>query len=125
MIVYKYNENGNFIKSIKCQIDPLASAAAGKDVYLIPPMTTEKEPLPEKSGWQVIFDGKDWVYIEDYKPSEEEQKAAEIAELKDKLAASDYAVIKIAEGAATVEDYAELIAQRQAWRARINELEGE
>lgn len=51
--------------------------------------------------------------------------AAEIAELKDKLAASDYAVIKIAEGAATAEDYADLIAQRQAWRARINELEGE
>lgn len=51
--------------------------------------------------------------------------AAEVEELKLKLAASDYAVIKIAEGAATAEDYAELIAQRQAWRARINELEGE
>lgn len=57
-------------------------------------------------------------------PTEEEIKAARIAELKAKLSATDYAVIKIAEGAATKEDYADLIAQRQAWRAEINELEG-
>lgn len=52
-------------------------------------------------------------------PSASEQ----IAALKRQLAETDYAVIKIAEGAATVEDYADLIAQRQAWRAEINELE--
>ena len=52
-------------------------------------------------------------------PSASEQ----IATLKRKLAETDYAVIKIAEGAATAEDYADLIAQRQAWRAEINALE--
>ena len=57
-------------------------------------------------------------------PTEEEIKAARIAELKALLASTDYAVIKIAEGAATKEDYAEVIANRQAWRAEINELEG-
>lgn len=47
----------------------------------------------------------------------------EIAELKAKLAETDYIAAKIAEGAATVEEYETEIAQRQAWRARINELE--
>lgn len=49
--------------------------------------------------------------------------SAEIAELKANLASTDYAIIKIAEGSATAEEYAELIEQRKAWRARINELE--
>lgn len=47
----------------------------------------------------------------------------EIAELKAKLAQTDYIAAKIAEGAATKEEYAAEIAQRQAWRERINELE--
>ena len=55
----------------------------------------------------------------------EEQRAAErIAWLKQQLADTDYAVIKIAEGAAAPEEYADVIAQRQAWRGEINRLEG-
>ena len=48
---------------------------------------------------------------------------AEIAELKAKLAATDYIAAKLAEGAATREDYAEEIAHRAQWRAEINRLE--
>ena len=64
-------------------------------------------------------------YIVGYAPQKPQQliDQEEISELKSKLAASDYAVIKIAEGAATPEEYADLISQRQQWRARINELE--
>lgn len=51
------------------------------------------------------------------------QNAAKIVKLKKNLYNTDYAVIKIAEGAATVEEYAEVIAQRQAWREEINQLE--
>lgn len=47
----------------------------------------------------------------------------EILMLKAKLRNTDYTVIKIAEGVATVEEYADVIAQRDTWRARINELE--
>lgn len=47
----------------------------------------------------------------------------EIAELKAKLAETDYQAIKYAEGLLTAEEYAEMRAQRQAWRDRINELE--
>ena len=48
----------------------------------------------------------------------------EILELKQKLADSDYVVIKIAEGAASAAEYAALIEERKQWRARINELGG-
>ena len=55
---------------------------------------------------------------------ESERRANRIAELKAKLAATDYVVIKIAEGAATLADYAATIAGREEWRAEINRLEG-
>lgn len=45
-----------------------------------------------------------------------------IAVLKSKLAETDYIACKIAEGAATVEEYAEVIEQRQEWRNEINLL---
>lgn len=46
-----------------------------------------------------------------------------IAELKEKLAETDYIACKIVEGVATKEEYAEAIEQRQIWREEINELE--
>lgn len=55
-------------------------------------------------------------------PTEEEKTQARIAELKRLLADTDYAIIKIAEGSATQEEYADLIAQRKAWREEINQL---
>jgi hypothetical protein len=58
-------------------------------------------------------------------PSEDEVKAARIAELKKNLADTDYIAVKIAEGAATREQYADLIAQREAWREEIRALEAE
>ncbi len=50
---------------------------------------------------------------------------AEITQLKANLAETDYVVIKIAEGAATADNYADVLVQRQTWRDRINELEKE
>ena len=38
------------------------------------------------------------------------------------LAETDYIASKIAEGSATIEDYTDKIAQRQAWRQEINDL---
>ena len=58
----------------------------------------------------------------------EEKQARErrlkIAEYKGNLAATDYIAIKIAEGAATPEEYAEELAHRRYWRSEINRLEG-
>lgn len=47
----------------------------------------------------------------------------EIAELKDRLAETDYQAIKFAEGEMSAEEYAETKSQRAAWRRQINELE--
>jgi hypothetical protein len=47
----------------------------------------------------------------------------EIEACKARLAETDYVVIKIAEGAAQYEEYADVIAERRALRARISELE--
>ena len=49
--------------------------------------------------------------------------SAEINELKQKLSDTDYIACKIAEGSATVEEYAEQIKQRQLWRKQINEID--
>ena len=72
-----------------------------------------------------------------YEPTEEQkakiEKARQIAELKKKLADTDYIVLKIAEAqadgeTAMVEElktiYATELANRKAWREQINKLEG-
>lgn len=52
-----------------------------------------------------------------------DEAVTQIARLKAKLAATDYIAAKIAEGSATTEEYADKIAEREAWRREINELE--
>ena len=72
-----------------------------------------------------------------YEPTEEQkakiEKARQIAELKKKLADTDYIVLKIAEAQAdgdteTVAElkttYATELANRKTWREQINKLEG-
>lgn len=57
-------------------------------------------------------------------PYTDEQKAkyAEIKALKKKLKDTDYKAIKYAEGLISEEKYAEIKAERAAWRERINNL---
>ena len=57
--------------------------------------------------------------------TKEEVRERRIELLKRKLAGSDYCVTKIAEGAATREEYSSVLAQRQVWREEINILESE
>ena len=68
-----------------------------------------------------------WGLSDDEKAEQakESERIARIAELKRMLAETDYIVLKIAEGSATKKEYAEKIAQRQAWRTEINDLEAE
>lgn len=95
-----------------------------------------KTDLPEKSGeyyaaarwcnennYHIEEQGNYYAVVKNPEPTQEEINAQRIAELKELLKSTDYVVIKIAEGAATAEDYADVIAQRQAWRAEINRLE--
>jgi hypothetical protein len=55
--------------------------------------------------------------------AEEIPVECQIDELKQKLVDTDYIACKIAEGVATVEEYAEELKQRQEWREEINRLE--
>ncbi|MDR1249738.1 MAG: hypothetical protein LBK63_10585, partial [Treponema sp.] len=52
-----------------------------------------------------------------------EQNAGRLRVLKRQLADTDYIAVKIAEGAATAQEYAAKIAERQAWRTEIGLLE--
>ena len=72
-----------------------------------------------------LVDGKPVLRTEEDKAPEVARinARAEISSLKQKLAETDYIAAKIAEGAATREEYEGQIAQRAIWRERINELE--
>ena len=82
----------------------------------------ERRIVRDGSLYRYFQIGRDFRALE---PTEEQIKAQRIAQLKRQLSLTDYAVIKIAEGAATKDEYAELIAQRQQWRQEINSLETE
>lgn len=83
-----------------------------------------KEPDENRAEFWATL-GVTYTEEADPEPSARSLAVKEIRELKDQLRETDYAVIKIAEGAATAEEYSEVIAQREVWRARINELEAE
>lgn len=53
------------------------------------------------------------------------EKRKQIAGLKDFLTRTDYVVIKIAEGVATAEEYANVLVERANARSTINTLESE
>ena len=63
------------------------------------------------------------VEMRDYDVPEWVDYAGEIEACKQRLAETDYVVIKIAEGAATREEYADIIKERKELREKIRELE--
>lgn len=78
----------------------------------------EIRPVPDNEGYDEYED------IQVYIPyTSVELASREIADLKAKLAATDYQAIKYAEGLLNAEEYSEIKARRQAWRDRINELD--
>ena len=56
-------------------------------------------------------------------PTEEEVAESEIRKAKQFLNETDYVAAKIAEGAATAEEYSDVLAKRKEAREKINELE--
>lgn len=50
---------------------------------------------------------------------------SERLDLEARLQSTDYVAAKIAEGSGTVEEYSSVIAKRQGWRKRINEVDEE
>ena len=88
MYAYKYDENKYYAGQQECQIDPLESEKQGHPVYLLPADCTWAEPLNEKEGYKIKWNGEAWEYEEIPVPPEpepptlEEVKAQKINELK-------------------------------------------
>lgn len=89
------------------------------DHYILRP-----ETAPVDFVTKHLYDDDDFEAVLLYMPAPaEEVRERRLNDLKRKLLETDYVVIKIAEGAATSTDYADIIAQRIQWRKEINELE--
>lgn len=81
------------------------------------------EPVEKTRDVSKLVKVRQFKIVEIPQPSEEDIKQARINELKAKLSETDYIVIKIAEGEATPEEYAEVLTNRKAWREEINKLQ--
>lgn len=102
----------------------------GKDTQPFIEITEQerKQPLPDKYSYYAVVDGKFTIKrrtptVEEIKVDETEKINRQIFELKQKLTQTDYKAIKYSEGLLTDKEYAEVKAQRQAWRDEINRLE--
>ena len=130
MYAYKYDENFYFAGQQECQLDPLESKKQGHSVYLLPANCTWQEPLTEKEGYKIKWNGEAWEYElipirEEEKPhelTEAEKKELQIMKLKSELASTDYKTLKWVDGALSDEEYAEVRSYRAELRAKINEL---
>lgn len=66
MLIYKYDKsNKEYIGCRKADLDPLETLFQKKEVYALPANCTTVAPKKPKEGFTVVFDGKDWVEIED------------------------------------------------------------
>ena len=102
----------------------------GKDTQPYIEITEQerKQPLPDKYSYYAVIDGKFTIKrrtptIEELHNDDIQDINREINELKKRLFDTDYKAIKYSEGWLTDEEYAEVKAQREEWRKRINELE--
>lgn len=102
----------------------------GKDTQPYIEITEQerKQPLPDKYSYYAVVDGKFTIKrrtptVEEIKVDETAKINRQIFELKQKLTQTDYKAIKYSEGLLTDKEYAEVKAQRQAWRDEINRLE--
>ena len=126
----EYNDNMGYLKEEKLLIKhhPAQEYIKEEGHYEV---ITEYANGGKDVKWVVDVPGQEaceaWDEYEDILrlfPWSDAQKAMmEIDALKNKLELTDYNILKVMEGAARLEDLTEVIAQRAAWRQRINELE--
>lgn len=78
-------------------------------------------------GDSITYSNDGSVYVEPYKPTEEELRKQQLlyekTELEQWLKGHDYIGVKIATGRATIEEYADIIALMSEKANRINEID--
>ena len=96
-----------------------------------------KSPLNDENYVEITKEEFDTLtYVAPHEPTAEEiaakERAQEIAQLKSNLSETDYVAAKLAEAVAKgagvadlLTEYAEVLENRESWRTRINELEGD
>ena len=88
MYAYKYDSDFYYAGQQDCQLDPIATKREGHEVWLLPANCTWEEPLEEKEGYKIKWNGEAWEYEEIPVPPEpepptlEEVKEQKINELK-------------------------------------------
>lgn len=66
MRIYKYDVNTKeYLGYMEAYLDPLETVKQKRDVYVIPPNFTTIKPEQPKDDSTVIFNGKEWVMVED------------------------------------------------------------
>ena len=131
MLAYRYDENKYYVGTQECQLDPLETEKVGHYMWLLPADCTWAEPLEEKEGYKVKWNGEAWEYElipakkedEPHELTESEKKELKIMKLKSELASTDYKTLKWVDGALSDDEYAEVRAYRAELRQRINELQ--
>lgn len=126
MLAYRYNvESRKYESSINCQKDPIETQIQGKDVWLLPVNSTFVEPLPNKEGFNVVWNGSIWEYQEIPQPEphvptkkeQEQARASAYASEIDPLHARK--TRKTILGEWTEEDEAEYVAKVKELSAEI------
>lgn len=67
MRIYNYDLNGKYLGESIADESPIEEG-----VFLIPAMATDKKPLNSKDGFDVIWNGSSWVYVEQPKAKPEQ-----------------------------------------------------
>ena len=88
MFAYRYDENFYFAGQQDCQLDPIVTKREGHEAWLLPANCTWEEPLTDKEGYKIKWNGNEWEYEliplepEPEPPTLEEVKEQKINELK-------------------------------------------
>jgi len=115
-MVYLWKKNG-----VIYHHTDLKAAAQIDGLTADPDMTVNDADFEAADGIARLVSGK-IVLGKTAAEKQAEENQRQITVLKQKLADTDYISAKIAEGSATIKDYTDQIAQRQAWRKEINDL---
>ena len=89
MIAYRYDDKFMYVGVQPCQRDPIASAKAGKEIFLLPAQCTHTAPLESKEGFNIMWNGEAWEYQEIPKEAEPETPEPHVPTTDEKIAQLD------------------------------------
>ena len=85
MIAYRYDDKFMYVGVQPCQRDPIASAKAGKEIFLLPGNCTYITPPEPKESFNIVWNGSAWEYQEIPKEPEPEQPEPHVPTLQEKI----------------------------------------